>query len=130
MKLFLLLIISLMTCLLSSAQELSCLDFKTGTFLNIEDGESSTKIVRTKKIQIEKNGDIRLKLKVEWINDCSYKLTFIKGNKAWLDTMGDFGQIPDITVRIIRTEDNSYTQESTFVGNQSFVYTSKMVKIK
>jgi hypothetical protein len=44
--------------------------------------------------------------------------------------MGDFGQIPEITVRIIATEENSYTQESTSVGNQSFVYTSKMVKIK
>ena len=130
MKLFLLLIISLLTCLLSSAQELSCVDFKTGTFLNIEEGGSSTQIVRTKKIQIEKEDAIKVKLKVDWINDCSYKLTFVKGNKAWYDKMGDFGQIPEITVRIIATEENSYTQESTSVGNQSFVYTSKMVKIK
>lgn len=54
MKLFLLLIIGLLTCVLSSAQELSCVDFKTGTFLNIEEGESIQKLSEQRKYRLKR----------------------------------------------------------------------------
>ncbi|MCR9172656.1 MAG: hypothetical protein NXI10_09205 [bacterium] len=76
-----------------------CEQFKTGTYrIKGESGEiePNYSIVRTKKFQIERIGENYVKTKVKWIDDCTYKLTFVKS---------DIMDIPKGTVTICTIKD-------------------------
>lgn len=107
-----------------------CVKFRTGKFQNIEKGIVNSKIERTDSIQIEQNSEKIIKLKIEWIDDCSYRLVFVEGNDAWWESIGRESPTPDLIVRITSINENSYLQEAKFVGDDSFKYKSKIEKIE
>lgn len=130
-KIFALLICCLILFKFSNAQEFSdCSKFKTGKFHNLEKGIVNSIIERTDSIQIEQNGDFLIKLKIEWIDDCSYRLVFLEGNDAWWQSRGVQRSTPDLIVRITDIEANSYLQEAKFVGDNVFKYKSNIVKVE
>lgn len=65
----------------SCKKQPTCLDYKTGTFLISKDTTfaKSQKLIRTEEYitQITEEGDT-LFAKIEWLNDCSYKLFYDK----------------------------------------------------
>ncbi|WP_139959967.1 hypothetical protein [Flavicella sediminum] len=78
----------LATSIISCEKKLNCTDFRTGEFLISSDTifTNAHTVIRneTSQIQISPKGD-SLFAKVEWINDCSFKLKFDK-NKMRLST--------------------------------------------
>jgi hypothetical protein len=76
-----------MTAVLTSCEKkMNCTDFKTGTYLISKDTlfKNASRLIKTETTQqqISSKGDT-LFAKVEWLNDCSYLLTFDK-NKMML----------------------------------------------
>jgi len=59
-----------------------CDNFKTGSFKYLDEPYTEVVIKRTKKYQYEHNKEdgMKLKFKIDWINDCHYTLTYIKVN--------------------------------------------------
>ncbi|MCD4730590.1 MAG: hypothetical protein K8R74_08320 [Bacteroidales bacterium] len=82
--------------------------FKTGTFHQNDEQAGLTTIERTESYQIEENIEqgIIIKLKVEWIDESIYKLTFVE------DLNPGNIEIPDMTLfcRITEIEKNTYVQ--------------------
>ena len=56
------------------AQE-DCQQFKTGKFRNVENGMLKSVIERNDSIQTEQYGKQIIRLKVKWLDDCTYQLT-------------------------------------------------------
>lgn len=110
-------------------QQFNCSNFKVGSYVNMEDGEVKSKIIRNKKFQLEENGAVKIKLKIKWIDDCTYELTFVEGNDAWWSMVGNNYNAEKLIVRITATDENSYVQESHKVGSD-FIYRSVMVKVQ
>jgi hypothetical protein len=113
MKLTLTFIVALLTV---SCFSQDCKKFRVGKFQNMKDGVSQSAIIRNDSIQIERMGDVEVSLKVEWINDCTYKLKFFKGNEAFWKYWPKGKPLLDLTVKIIETNGDSYTQESLSEG--------------
>jgi len=107
-----------------------CELFKTGKFQCIENGVIKTTFERDDSIQIEKSGDKIIKLKIEWLNDCTYLLIFLEGNDAWWDARGRDRPTQDLIVKIISVDGNSYSQEAKFVNEDEFKYKSIIRKIE
>lgn len=61
-------------------QESNCSNFKTGKFLYKCDGLPDIIVTRTETEQFEivKDSNQKYQETIEWISDCSYKLTYIK----------------------------------------------------
>lgn len=108
----------------------NCSNFKTGKFQNIENGIIKSKIQRNDSIQTEQYGDKEIKLKIEWINDCSYKLKFLEGNTAFWNSRPKNKPTPDLIVKITQTNGNSYLQQAKFVDEEDFNYKSQITKIE
>lgn len=107
-----------------------CEKFKTGKFQNIEKGIVKSIIERNDSIQTEQYGEKKIKLKIEWINECSYRLIFMEGNDAWWESRGRNRATPDLIVRITKIKKDSYTQEAKFVNDDEFTYKSNIEKIE
>lgn len=130
MKKLTILLIPILLITVNTFAQLDCSKFKTGKFQIIENGEGKDKIERNDSIQIEQYGKVIIKLKIEWIDECSYRLSFLEGNKAWKKSIDKDRPTPDLIVRIIEVKENSYVQESKFVGNNEFKYKSEIKKIE
>jgi len=79
------------------AQNEDCKKFKTGIFIDsVEELSMNVRITRTEDFQIEeyKASNMSVKLRVEWISDCTYKLVFIEGNEVWNKKFGQEGNPP------------------------------------
>jgi hypothetical protein len=101
-------ILFFLVCFGTNAQD--CDRFKTGTFeVDNMDGTVSV-IKRTKKYQSESNGDIKVKDKIVWLSDCSYKLIPVKTDKK----LGDIAEL-ELVFTIVKTFDHSYIVEITGV---------------
>ncbi len=127
-------ILIIILCVLTQfgfSQDMNCGKFKTGYFQNIDSKDGNTFIKRTKKYQIEtdKSSGVEVKLKIIWINDCSYRLSFIKGNSKW-DNEEHVPNNPDLIVEIIETGEDYYIQVAKFQGMNDFKYRSKIKLIK
>ena len=122
--------ISLLFITTVAFSQMNCKKFKTGRFHNIENGVIKTKISRSKTIQIEEWGESKIKLKIVWINDCSYRLIFLEGNDAWWGSVERDAPTPDAIVRITNVDGNSYLQESKFADEEEFIYKSIIEKIE
>lgn len=98
-----------------------------GTFFNEHNGEVDTKIVRKGDIQIElyKNTGV-CKLKVEWLDSCSYRLTYIPGGKGC--PIKDAGKT--VIVQILEVRESSYLIEGWVEGQTAFKYKSELHKSK
>ncbi len=107
-----------------------CTKFKTGIFHNIDNGTITTKIERTDSTQIEYHGEKIIKLMVKWIDECSYRLTFLEGNDAWWESRGRNFPTPDLIVRITNINGNFYQAVGKFADNDEFEFTSKIEKIE
>lgn len=89
MKKIILSIAAVLSVAIISCEKINnCTDFKTGTYLISNDTvfTNASRLIKTATTQqqISAKGDT-LFAKVEWINDCSYKLTFDK-SKMFLST--------------------------------------------
>jgi len=127
-----LLIFILLIACKSHAQEFSCINFKTGRFETYVNDKFSSKVVRSKKFQKEytpKTG-VKVKLKVEWIDDCTYKLTFVKANKKFYKNRNGKKVFPELIVRIIDGNETEYIFVSSFIGVKDFIHKAKAIKIK
>lgn len=85
--------------------------FRIGIYHQNDEHAGLTKIIRTENTQIEENIDlgIQVKLKVEWIDESIFKLTFLedlKGGDAELTEMTIFNKITEI-------DGSSYVQVSS-----------------
>lgn len=110
MRVLLLIFIISMTKSLWS-QTNTCNEFKIGTFYSMEDDRVYL-IVRDNKHQYESSNfsNFKLKLKIKWIDNCTYQLKFDKvisnpDNEKYNKKL-------IVTTRIIETKSNSYIQES------------------
>ena len=112
-----------------SYTQMKCEHFKTGKFQNIEEGILKASIERNDSIQIEKHGNKIIKLKIDWLDACTYRLKFIEGNQAFWNDRPENMPTEDLIVRITEIHGNSYTQESKFENDEEFVYKSAIEKI-
>lgn len=125
-----LLLISLLWITAAAFAQSDCDRFRTGKFVNIENGIERAAIERNDSIQTEKYGPIAIKLKIKWIDECSYRLTFLEGNDAWWNAMGKDHSTPDLVVRITDIVEDGYLQEAKFVDDEEFKYKSNIEKIQ
>ncbi|MBT8195738.1 MAG: hypothetical protein HKO56_04520 [Bacteroidia bacterium] len=111
-------------------QDMDCSKFKTGKFKNIDASSANTFIKRTATHQFEhdKISGKKVKLKVVWDDECSYRLILIKGNKKFLKDEPK-GESPDLIVNIIKTGENYYMQVAHFEGNEEITYKSRIRKL-
>jgi hypothetical protein len=128
MKKICLLFTVLLISLFSNAQD-DCQRFRVGDFQNVENGVVTSKIHRNDSIQTEKYGKIKIKLKVIWIDECSYHLQFIEGNKAFWESRPKDQPTYDLIVRITAVNGNTYTQESKFENDSDVIYKSEITKV-
>lgn len=124
-------ILLLITFATGYSQDIDCSKFKTGYFQNIDSKDGNTFIKRTKKYQYETDvaTGVKIKLKVVWLNECTYKLTLIKGNAKWKKEK-QIPNNPDLIVKITSVGDDYYTQVAHFVGIEDFTYTSRIKRVK
>lgn len=107
----------------------SCEDYYLGYFLD-EDTVSGNKtyIKRTDKFQYEISGQLAVKQKVVWEDNCSYTLYFLCGNEKWLGYSNKkIDEIP-LNVKITQVKFDGYNQESNFSGEE-VIYKSNLIKI-
>jgi len=113
------------------SQSTNCQDFRTGTFKKMDEDGPGSVIKRTEKYQIEKNkaNGTKIKLSVEWIDDCTYTLKFIKGNSKWKK---QHYPNPDkvLIVKIVETGSDYYALVAKFKGVDDFSYRSKFKVLK
>jgi len=105
-----------------------CRRFRNGTFKITDEKVGNFTIVRKGNIQTEtKEGDSEsLIFHVQWIDDCTYTLT---PGEAFHKKFPMMPANVVITVNIIKTSPNSYTQRSS-ANFSALVLVSEMVKIK
>jgi hypothetical protein len=96
-------------CCLSEAvysQDSLCLkNMRTGTF-TYEGQEGRVEIIRTRKKQVENynGGKSKIILRIKWVNDSTYVLTFRRAKNA----PGCLKEGDTITTRILECDGNSY----------------------
>jgi len=126
------LVVAIIPLLFSSVvfAQSECELFRTGKFQCIEDGVIKTTFERDESFQVEKIGEKIIKLKIEWLDDCTYLLIFLEGNDAWWEARGRNRPTNDLIVRIIEVDGNSYSQEARFMNEDEFKYKSIIRKIE
>ena len=107
-----------------------CAKFKTGKFQNVEDGVIKSRIERTDSLQYEKFGDREIKLKVTWLNDCSYQLSLLEANEAFWKSRPKDMPTPDMIVSIVKVEGDAYMQEARLITEEEFKFKSRIEKIE
>jgi hypothetical protein len=110
--------------------QVDCSTFRTGKFQNIENGVVKSEIERTDSTQIESDGDVFVKFKVKWLDNCTYSLTFLSGNEAWKKSVKRPKKNPELIVRIVDIKGDLYQLEARFVDDDKFVYKSTMMKVE
>ena len=124
-------------------QELTCEDFKEGTF-KIEVSEPvkiEWKIIRKGNEQTEIITEIPgeykdlgyptdpLYVKIEWIDDCSYRATYDESKSELTESQLFINSVGGITAEMIRIEGNCFYYKSTMkVGKEEQVIEGKMCK--
>lgn len=111
---------------------LDCTDFKTGHFETYDKDHPSTMVVRTRKFQKEyvPETGVKIKLGISWMDDCTYKLKFVKANKKFWANQKDRKVHPELIVKIVQVNGNEYYHESWFTDVEDFVYKAKVIKTK
>jgi len=107
-----------------------CNKFHEGKFKIIDNlNGTTTYITRKNNIQTEVNNDIgyRIKLRVNWLNDCKYTLKLIEVLENKTNVPTDTSIV--LTVEIIESKENSYIQKTTTNKDNQF-YGSEVIKIE
>ncbi len=105
-----------------------CEKFKTGKFKNIENGILKSTIQRNDSIQIEEYAGKKVRPRIIWESDCSYRLSFLSANDNWQKTKPKNELTADLLVRITEVNENTYVQEAKFEGDLEYEYTSTIEK--
>jgi hypothetical protein len=113
------------------AQSPECQNFRIGKFQNIDKDGPGTLIKRTEKYQFEKNKTkgTKIKLQINWIDECTYRLKLIKGNRQW-NKLDHVPNSPDLIVKITETGSDYYKQVSVFEGLEDLEYESRLKILK
>lgn len=109
------------------SQNENCQNFRIGKFQNIDEDGPGTLIRRTEKYQFERNKSkgTKIKLEIKWIDDCTYRLKLIKGNRQW-NKLKHVPNSPDLIVKIVEAGSDYYIQVAKFEGMNGFKYESKL----
>lgn len=95
----------------------NCKSVKTGNFQIESARNGTTKIKRNKNYQIEENESLgyKLKLKIEWLDDCTYTLTPVEDL-----TNSKSGKVSNkiLTCQIIEVNADNYIQVSSAAGDK------------
>jgi hypothetical protein len=99
------------------------------TYVN---GVLSSKVKRTDKYQYEYNPKTGSKIKLEiiWVDDCTYKRVFIKGNREFWENRSRGELHPVLIVKIVAIDGDQYDFEASFEGVEDFILEAKAVKTK
>lgn len=103
----------------------NCKQFKTGTFVytyTINGVEKKGLIIRTDDMQIEKYDNKTDTSKIRWVNDCEFVATLLHPK-----SMND--EKP-ILIKILTTDEDSYTFEFNKVGEEQHKKKGTVYKIK
>ncbi|WP_445452021.1 DNA topoisomerase IV [Flavobacterium sp. 25HG05S-40] len=95
-----------------SNHERNCQDFRTGTFefqQTINGKKHTSTFTRTEKLQIETYKGKTDTASVRWVNDCEFILQKLNPKSMQEEKA--------ISMKILFTEENSYTFEYSFVGS-------------
>jgi hypothetical protein len=115
-----------------SQDSLNCEEFRVGKYDTYVNGVLSSKVKRTDKYQYEyspKTGS-KIKLEIIWIDDCTYKLVFIKGNREFWENRGTRELHPVLIIKIVAIDGDRYDFEASFEGVEDFMLKSSAVKTK
>lgn len=119
----------LLLCLNSCAREKAynvpkCSTIWNGHFYNVHDGIADIKISRNGDLQIERTKDGAIsKYKVDWLDSCRYRLTYLSENKRLnLDTSRP------VIIQITSVNDYSYTIEGWVEGTHLETYRSEIFR--
>lgn len=118
-KIFLLIII--LIGLNSCAQDLTCSDFKNGTFIipNKSGELLNHKLVRNENSQMEFYNSIENKKinygTIEWINDCSYRLKFDETKMDLTDDLKYINKNGGIITEMIKIEGKCFYYKSVLI---------------
>lgn len=129
---YLILLPFLLIATVSSAQPKDCQRFKNGTFrIDDPDTGTSTFITRKGAVQHERMGDSEARLKVVWLNDCTYTLELMTGKRSDRKNMKESGFDPAMVVKveILETAEDHYVQRATAAA-YDVVFESQVFKIK
>lgn len=125
MKILILIFVLIAFPFTNFSQPKDCQKFRTGNFVNVDEDGPGTLIKRTEKYQIEKNSKtgVKIKLKVEWLDDCTYQLKLVKGNGKWKKQNNSN---PDMVlmVRIVEVGTDYYKLVAKIEGVDDFKYKS------
>lgn len=111
----------------SFGQELSCADFKTGTFNTSisEPVQINWKIVRDGNVQTEIMPELPIELKdsgyptdpqygiINWIDDCTYRLTYDESKAELTESQKLINYLGGVLTELIKIEENCYYYKST-----------------
>ena len=113
MKVIISITLFIFMCGLCLGQNLNCKSLKTGKFKLESEQSGVTMITRTETIQREENEEygIITEDKIEWINDCTFKLIPYRVIKN--DNKIDFSTDYKLEVEIILIKETSYIQKTT-----------------
>lgn len=118
-------IISVLIGLNSFAQDLTCNDFKNGTFraTMLEPVQVNWKITRKGNIQIEsefKSSGKAITPKedlpngiINWIDDCTYRLTFDESKSELAEINKKINSVGGVLTEVIKIEKNCFYFKST-----------------
>lgn len=106
-----LLFISFLIVSISGVFAQDCAKYKTGTFTIDAEGYENYVLKRTKKFQIESTGNDKVKYKIEWIDDCSYKLMSRKKTGTIEDN--------DVFCEIVKTGEDFYVVKAWMDGSDN-----------
>lgn len=108
----------------------NCKQFRTGKFYLDDSASGRTIIERNDSVQVEINESLgaKLRLRITWINDCTYTLSLI-GMEGPKDDSDDWPPGLVLTSVISNSDGNSYTQ-TTSANLFKMTFTNKVVRIK
>jgi len=102
----------------------NCSKFWEGTFNNEHKGEVDLRITRKGNYQIEVGkGGSAAKFKVDWLDSCRYRLTYVSSDKPVKD-------YKPVIVQIIEVKESSYVIEGWLEGQSMATYRSELFKVE
>ncbi|WP_411894588.1 hypothetical protein [Winogradskyella sp. A2] len=126
-----------------NAQDLTCKDFKKGTFNTtvLDPVKLNWKIVRKGNEQTETIKEIPDEykdlgyptdpqyVKIEWINDCSYRAKYDDSKSELTESQKFINSVGGITTELIKIEGTCFYYKSTLkVGEEEQIIEGKMCK--
>jgi hypothetical protein len=102
-----------------------CSTVWNGRFVDIHNGEATVEISRDGDVQTERTKDGQTcKLKVEWLDSCRYRLTYLS-----CDVRSE-GHLGPVIFQITGVKKESYTIEGWVEGTVTNTYTSEIFRLK